>query len=793
MTIQIALVLGILLLALALFLDGRIRVDLVALLVLALLALTGLVTPIEAFSGFGNPAVITIWAVFILSGGLSRTGVARGVGRRLLRLAGSGERRLLAVLMLAAACLSAVMNNVAVVALLLPVTMDIARSTGQPPARLLLPLAYASLLGGLTTLIGTNTNILVADLLRQSGERPFGLFDYTPLGGSIMIAGILFLLLLGHRLLPRRDPARESVWKPERAAGGPPAPEHEELEERYRVRERLFTVRVGPGSPLEGRPLAESRLGSALGLNVIAILRGGRTHPAPAPGETLRAGDRLVVQGRPDRLAGLRGRRALLVPEESLAVERLAELPLELAEVRVEEGCPALGRTLRELDFRIRHGLNVLAIRRDGTARRDEVQDIPLRAGDRLIVQGPRDMLDALRAEPGYRVTAAERAELARLQERLLAVRVPAGSLLAGRTLSEVRLGDAFGLSVLSIVRGGRTLEAPDPEEALMAGDLLLVEGEERDLETIAALQALEVEEDGPPGQTGLRSERVGLVEAILAPQSPLAGKTLRELDFRDKYGLTVLAVLRGGELLREGLRDLPLRMGDALLLYGPADRLRVLGREPDFLVLTRSAEKRVRASKAPLAVLIMAGVLLSVLVGWLPIAVAAVSGATLMVLTGCLTMDEAYRDIDWRAVFLIAGTLPLGIALERTGAAGILSEGLVSLVGGLGPPAAAAGVFAITALGAQAVPTAALVVLLSPVVLNTAAALDLSPHSLMMVLAMAASSSFASPISHPVNVLVMGPGGYRFRDYQRIGLPLTGLVFLLVMLLTPLLWPYRP
>ena len=789
MTPQIALVLAILGVCLILFVSGWVRMDLVALLVLTTLAVSGLVTPLEALSGFSNPAVVTVWAVFILSGGLSRTGVANVLGRQVLRVAGHGEFRLVLVIMLTAAVMSAFMNNVGVAALLLPVVMDISRSTGIAPARLLMPLAYSSLLGGLSTLIGTPPNILVSEALREEGLRPFGLFDYFPVGGAVMLVGVLFMAVIGRRLLPARDPARDAesvLRRGERT--GPRDPT--DLAELYELREELFVIRISPDSTLAGRPLAESRLGAALDLNVLAILRDEGARLAPDPAEVLRPGDRLLVQGRPERLAELRGRRQLVPAKDSLAIERLTSADVDVAEVHLEPESPLTGRTLQEVDFRGRFGLNVLTIRRNGVSYRTGLQDLELRAGDCLLVQGPHESLEALREDTGFLVSGAEHAELFQLEERLFVVRVPEDSMLVGKTLAESRLGGVFGLSVLSIVRDGTTRPMPVPEERLRAGDTLVVSGRPGDISAFDTLTELEIDRAGLDGIEALQSERVGLVEAVLSPRTTLAGSSLRRLNFREKYGLTVLAIMRQGEILRSGVPDIPLRFGDALLVYGPAERLRVLGSEPDFLVLTRDAQEPVRTKKAPLATVIMAGVLLPVLLGWLPIYIAAVAGASLMVLVGCLTMEEAYRDIEWQAVFLIAGMLPLGIALQQTGAAAMIAEQVVSSVGRFGPLAVMAGLFALTSAGTQIIPTAALVVLMAPIVLSTASTMAISPYALMMAVAMAASASFGSPVSHPANVLVMGPGGYRFTDYMRVGLPLTLVVFVVVMIVTPLVWP---
>jgi len=279
----------------------------------------------------------------------------------------------------------------------------------------------------------------------------------------------------------------------------------------------------------------------------------------------------------------------------------------------------------------------------------------------------------------------------------------------------------------------------------------------------------------------------------ILSPRTTLAGKTLVDLHFRAKYGLNVIAISREGKIYREHLRDIPLQFGDALLLYGPREKLKVLGSEPDFLVLTEEAQEAPRSSKAPIAAATMLAVVLSVLFGFLPIYIAALTGSVIMVLSGALTMDEAYRNVEWRAVFLIAGMLPMGIALQKTGAATLLTEQVVALVGGMGPLAVVAAFYIVTALGAQVMPTAAVAILMAPIAISTAADLGMSPYALMMTVAMSASASFMSPVAHPANVLIMGPGGYRFVDYIKVGLPLTVVCLIVVLLVLPVFWPLVP
>jgi len=324
-------------------------------------------------------------------------------------------------------------------------------------------------------------------------------------------------------------------------------------------------------------------------------------------------------------------------------------------------------------------------------------------------------------------------------------------------------------------------------------GDCLLVSGDP-DMIFMLLIRGIEgvfIQDEGrTPDLSMLEDDSTGLVVVVLSPHSALPGRTLRQLHFREKYGLTVLGIWRKGRAYRSGLRDMELEFGDALLLYGRWEKLMLLGREPDFVVLTETAQELPREEKAKIAVTIMAAVLLPVIMGWLPIYIAVVIGAAFMVLTRCLTMEEAYRYIEWKAVFLIAGMLPLGTALDSSGAARLLAESVVETLGPLGPHAVLFGLLAITFLATSIIPTAALVVLMTPIALSTAAGLGISPYALMMGIAMAASSSFTSPISHPANVLVMGPGGYRFIDYMKVGVPLTLLILGVLMVVIPIFWP---
>ena len=603
MTHEIALMLAILAATIILFVIDRLRVDVVALLVLLALILTGLITPVEAFSGFSSPAVVTVWAIFIVSGGLLRTGVANLLADRMLALAGAHRARLTGLLMTSVGLMSGVMNNVGATAVLMPAVVSMSKKVRINASRLLMPLAFGSLLGGMITLIGTPPNILVSDALRLAGWESFSLLDFAPVGLVALGVGVFYMVFVGYRLLPDRTPA-----------------------------------------------------------------------------------------------------------------ERFAQV---------------------------------------------EDEDL--------------DLIDAYR-----------------LGERLFRARIPTGSPLIGKTLADSGLRQDFELSVIGLERRGETTLAPDKDTVLRRGDMLLIEGMVDHLEWAQATNQLDVQPEVGVFDGDLQSEVVGMTEVILSPHSRLPGETLADIQFRDKYQLTVLAILRDGQPYRTGLANMALRFGDTLLVQGPRHNLGVLQREPDFVVLGDVQDGvTTRSKKAPLAVGLVALMLVTVIAGWLPIAAASLLAGVLMVLTGCLTMDEAYYSIEWKAVFLVAGTLPLGIALEQTGTAEFLAGFVVDAVGSYGPMALMAGFYVLTNALTQFMSNAASTVLIAPIAINAAQGIGSEPYALLMAVAIAASAGFLTPVAHQSNVLIMGPGGYRFGDYVKVGLPLNILVFAVAMIVVPIFWPW--
>jgi di/tricarboxylate transporter len=784
MTFDIALVLGILVVSLILFISEVIRMDLVALLVLGALAIFGLVDSQQAFAGFSNSAVITVWAMFILSEGLTRTGIADIIGRRVMQVAGRREFAMIVVIMLTGAVLSAFMNNIGVAALMLPVVVEVSRRTRIPASRLLMPLAYSTLLGGLMTLIGTPPNLLISEALTQNGLQPFELFDFTPLGGAVMAIGVLFVALVGRFMLPKK-----------RAEHGKHISQRR-LRSRYKLHEHTYLIRVPTQSILVGKTLAESRIGSSTGLIILALHRGGRSESLPGRQTVLRGGDGILVQGRIDQFRELRRWSDLVIEREAPVLKSMVAAKTGYAEVTIADTSLLASELVRHAQFLSRFNVSVVGLRRGNRYRLTNLAYVPLRKGERVLVVGEKEAIEELEKFDDFaEVNILSPEQLAReyeADERMFVVRLPKDSDLAGSTLNKSRLAEVFDFRVTAMFRDGALTVMPRGDADLVGGDLLLIEGQPGDLDVLRGLQELDIESTVPANIGAFKSDRLTLMDATLDPRSQLAGKTVGELNFRERYGIELAGIWREGETVGTELADERLQVGDALLLLGPRDRLQLLTTDSDFLILTPLGKAPPDTRRAPLAAAIMLGVVLTVMLFNAPISIAAVVGGSIMVLTGCLNMEQAYRAIDWRAIFLIAGMLPLGTAMQETGAATYLANQVMTFLGDAGPWPVIMGLYILTAMATMIIPTAALVVLMSPIVLSAMGDMGLRPETAMMAVAMAASASFTSPISHPANILVMGPGGYRFIDYLKVGVPLTIVVFITVMVLLPVMWPLQ-
>ncbi len=592
MTPEIALTLSIILMAIVLFATEKLRVDLTALLVLLIISLTGLVSKEDVFLGFSNSAVITIWAVYIVSGGLFKTGVSDILGSLILRISGASEPKLIAMIMLICGTMSAFMNNVGAVAVLMPAVIGISRQTKIPVSKLLIPLAFSSLLGGKMTLIGTPANILAQGILVSRGLEGFGFFEITPLGIIVLATGILYMVFLGRHLLPARE-----------------APGDQQIPST--LRDYISEVQIMPQSPLSDKRLYESGLGARYDLTVLSVIRNGK--------------------------------------------------PIR--------------------------GLH---------------RDYIIKENDCLVVKGSaKNLLEA---------------------------------------------------------QGELNLKS--------------IAGHEFDL-------------------SSLESDQLHIFEATLAPYSSMVGRSLSEARFRDRFGFTTLAIWRHGEPITNRLRDEKLRFGDTLLLQGSPTRVAALKDGNEFLVLEPMEISKKRSKKAPLAAGIMLMVILLAILTNLGIATVMVIGAVSMVLTGCLSMDEAYKSIDWRTVFLVAGMLSLGLAMENTGTAKYLANILLETFGKFGPYGALAGIYLLSALITQPMSNAAAIVLIVPIAIDSALSMQVNYLTFTMAVVIGAATSFLTPVGHKANVLVFSPGGYRFFDFTRVGVWLMVALFIVSMIFIPILWPF--
>ena len=777
MTIEIAFLFALLGAMVYLFLTEKLPVDLTAFLGLVILIFGGYLTPSEAFTGFSSPAVITMLSVFIVGAALLETGVADMIGGRVHKVVGSSETRLIVVLMLVAGVLSAFMNNIAATAVLMPAVASIAKRAGLPPSRLFMPLAFGAILGGTTTLVGTPPNILAAQMLSERGLEPFSLFDFTPIGVALLGVGILFMVTVGRRLLPAREDRGQM-----RSASG-------DLRQIYQLQERLFSIRLPADSPLDGHSLAETRLGNTLGVKVLAMLRDGSKRLAPEGDAVLRGGDVLFVDGELEELQGLLHLRRLEVRETTAD-----EVPAPMQGVggvrfRLPDDSRLMGRSLRELDFRQQYGLVVIAVCRAGLLYRTHLAEEVLEKADELVALGKRENLEKLTGDPDFEVLELGFEAIRDLGDQLFTIKIPASSPLVGTTIARCRLSELTGLTVAGLVRGTETRLAIRPSEVLQAGDRLLVAAEPEMIFKLVELGDVELEPES--ADSPLESEDVGMVEVAVAPRCSVAGDTFAELDFRGRYGLLALALWREGKPVHMDLTVEAIRVGDALLLHGPRERIRRLAADPDFVVLSEADQAPRRTKKAKYALACLLAMIVLVAGGFQPIHVAAFAAASLVLLAGALTMQEAYRAIEWKAIFLVAAVLPVGVAMERTGAAALLATSITTVAGPLGSYATLGAVVLMASLLSQGLDGAPAVVLMAPVVIQAAAGLGISPYPMMMGVSLAASAAFMTPFSHKANLLVMGAGGYRSSDYLKVGTPLTIVLLALMVFLIPIFFPF--
>ena len=579
-TIGMLVVFGIIGGALTLFVTDRVPVDVTALCVIvALMVLEPWtqIAPEDGIAGFANPATITVLAMFALSEGVRRTGFVQWMGDKVVAASGGGFEKKFALLTGLSGSLAGLVNNTPIVAMMVPMITDIARKTNTSPSKLLMPVSFMAMMGGMLTLIGTSTNLLASDIAGRMIGRSFSMFEFTPLGFIVLVCGFLYLLFIGRHLIPERI-------KPE-----------EELTEEFEMSGYLTEVAVRPGSPLEGCTVRDALRRLQLDADILYLVRDGERFTAPLARKEVRAHDRLMV--RADRT------------------------------------------TLRRL-----------------------------------------------------------------LDEETLEI-VPATALTDGHV-------DATG-------------------------------GERR------------------------------LVEVLIRPGTPLVGKTLAALHFEPRYEAAVLAIRHGREVIHERMDAVPLDGGDSLLVLASPATFEQLSSDPRFVVGEAEELPFMRPEKTPIALGILAAVVGLAAFEVLPILVSALGGVVAMIVTGCLRPNEVYEAVDWSVIFLLAGMIPLGTALQRTGGAEYLAEQIVAASEALPMLAVLFLFYLVMALVTEVVSNNASVVLMIPVAIDAAQLIGAEPFSFVLAVTFAASTSMLTPIGYQTNLMVYGPGGYRFTDFARVGGPL--------------------
>lgn len=607
----LAMVLALLASAVVMFALNRPRMDVVAVIMMVALPMTGVISMSEALVGLSDPNIVLIAALFVIGEALVRTGVAQRLGDWLSARAGASEARLIFLLMVIVAGVGSFMSSTGVVAIFIPIVMRIARKAGIPAGRLMMPLSVAALISGMMTLVATAPNLVVHSELLRQGHEGFGFFAFTPFGVPILVLAILYMLMARRSLAPGPAPA-----SPERAALAGWVAD-------YDLAEREHRLRLRPESDLVGQRLDALDLRSSAGINIIAIERGSRF------------------------------RRKLIHPGAA----------------------------------------TVLA------------------ASDILLI----DQRDC---------------------------------------------GDDKGF---------------DLEAFALAHDLI------------------------PLPVSGQwftdTAHEIGMAQIIVPPTSRLIGKTITQARFRSTYDLSVIGMKHGTRPVANSVIDEPLRAGDTLLTVGPWRAVRKLADERRDLVLldlpAESDEAVPARHSAPLAVGVLLVVVLLMVWGVMPNVQAALLGCLLLGLFRCIDMPGAYRSIHWQSLILIVGMLPFSLALQRTGGVEIAAQALLGALDGASPRLVLAAIFAVTGLLGLFISNTATAVLMAPVALAVASALDASPYPFAMTVALAASAAFMTPVSSPVNTLVVGPGNYRFVDFLRIGVPFAVICMAASVALVPLLLPF--
>ncbi|WP_415257588.1 SLC13 family permease [Thauera phenylacetica] len=658
MTQDQLLILLILSVTVVMFLHGRWRHDMVAAGALLACVLAGLIPPDAAFAGFAHPAVVTVACVLVLSRGLQVSGAVDALATRLLP-AKAGILLSLAALVGLGALLSGFMNNVGAMALLMPVAMQLASRLALPPGRVLMPLAFGTILGGMTTMIGTPPNLIVSGFRAQTGAGSFAMFDFTPIGLAVAVLGTLFIVLLGWRLVPAREKAST---------------------EGFETGAYVTEVRVVPDSKAAGLFLREieARLDEA-GAQIIGLVRNEVRMTAPQSSRKVLAGDILVIEADIEALP-----------------EVLSTLGLQLEEA---------GSSSAD------------AARQDG-------EDAQPRKSPAKPAQANRD--DARKT----------------------------GEQEQGGQQEEKDKG----------TKGTSNKKGTEASE--------------------------EAEEDEQDAARSAADAEITLMELVVRPEAVLIGRSARDLSLRTRYGLNLLAVSRNGSRSKSRLRTLKIQAGDLLLMQGPLEALTEFAADSGCVPLAERELRIPDRRKAWTAGAIMLFAVGGAALGLLPAAISFAVGVLASMVLRTIPLRSVYESIDWPVIVLLAALIPVAGAMESTGTADLIAQALLDGVAQGNAIVALSLVLIVTMFLSDLMNNAATAAVMCPIAIGTAAALGVSADAFLMAVAIGASCAFLTPIGHQNNTLILGPGGFRFGDYWRLGLPLELLVVLVSVPLLILVWP---
>jgi di/tricarboxylate transporter len=363
-------------------------------------------------------------------------------------------------------------------------------------------------------------------------------------------------------------------------------------------------------------------------------------------------------------------------------------------------------------------------------------------------------------------------------------------STLVMRTPAESRLATRYDVTILGIVRSGERIVSGIRDTKIHEGDILLVRGSIHNIMDMTHMEGLTIQSKERFQDPSISGEDTVLAEGVLAPSAPLVGQTLRQADFRQKFGVFVLAIQKHGEVIRDHLGDMRLDAGDTLLLQGRKGFIEHLIEDPSFLILQQLEMPTLRTSKVPCALFIVAGVVLLAAFNVMPILLSAILGCVVMVLTGCINLQEAYDAIDWFVIFLLAGVIPLGIVMEKTGTAAFLAQEITGLAEALGPVGLVSIFYLVATIFAAIMSHNAAIILLLPIGIASAQEMGVDPRPFIMAITFAAASSLATPFGYHTNLMVYGPGGYKFGDFIKIGIPLNVILWIVASILIPIFWP---